>query len=144
MRMSDFGIAPYVARRDFEANLSNKSIEYLSSGLPILTSLSRGILYDLLVEHDCGASYSGHAHELAAVISGLMADPGQRRQMGENAARLFHARFEAHKVYGEMTRHLEAVVAAHRSRLGEKEKQVSDGPSRPGRTGIRWPDRMVN
>jgi len=53
MRMSSVGLAPYRSSKDFMASIPNKSIEYLSAGLPILSSL-KGTLKELLSTNDCG------------------------------------------------------------------------------------------
>ena len=112
MQMSSFGLLPCIDRYDFEASFPNKSIEYLAGGLPVLTSLGKGALHDLLREHDCGASYGGTAQGLADVISSLCAVPSRRQAMADRAVELFKNRFEAGKVYGDMAEHLENIAAA--------------------------------
>lgn len=109
---ADLALAPYVARADFEASLPNKAIEYLSGGLPILTSLSRGTLVDLLTEHNCGLSYGGDPGRLAETIESLADDPERRQRMADNARKLFEERFTARKVYGEMATWLEQIMAS--------------------------------
>jgi len=110
LRRASLALAPYVARADFEASLPNKAIEYLSGGLPVLTSLGRGTLLDLLTEHDCGLSYGGDAGNLAETIESLADDSGRRRRMADNARRLFDDRFTAQKVYDEMATYLEQIA----------------------------------
>lgn len=110
MQMSSMALAPYVARHDFEVSIPNKSIEYLSAGLPILTSLKKGVLLDLLRESDCGVSYEGDAIRLAELVSNLSCHPTRRRHMASRALELFRARFEAAKVYGEMADHIETLA----------------------------------
>jgi len=112
LRRADLGLAPYVPRADFEASLPNKAIEYLCGGLPILTSLRRGTLLDLLTEHDCGLSYGGDPGKLAETIESLADDPARRQRMAENALRLFEERFTAQKVYNDMATWLEQIAAA--------------------------------
>jgi len=110
LRMSFCGLAPYVRKPNFEAGLTNKPIEYLSAGVPILTSLGRGILCDLLEEHDCGISYGTDASRLAETIAFLHDNPRRRQLMAANAAKLFESQFTAPKVYGDMADYLEEVV----------------------------------
>ena len=116
MQRSSLALAPYVDRTDFRSSIPNKSIEYLSAGLPILTSLKQGVLPDLLAENDCGVSYGGDPQRLVEMIELLCDRPQRRGVMAENASRLFEARFTASKVYDEMAGYLEDVAAAGRSR----------------------------
>ncbi len=112
--MSRLGLAPYVGRRDFEVSIPNKAIEYFSAGLPVLTSLQRGVLLDLLREHKCGTTYADDA-QLAELIRGYQGLPRELEQMSQNASALFADRFTAAKVYGAMADYLEDVAAAGRS-----------------------------
>ena len=109
MELSSLALAPYVQRADFEASIPNKAIEYLAGGLPILTSLRRGELPELLRAHGCGASYGTDGNLLACIILGLLNNRDCLQEMGQNARRLFESRFTAEEVYREMVRHLEVV-----------------------------------
>jgi glycosyltransferase involved in cell wall biosynthesis len=112
MRMSSAGLAPYRDCDNFTMNLPNKPIEYLSAGLPVISSLSKGYLNDLLAEHDCGTTYVvDDPHSLAQTLACLARDPARCTRMGENAHRLFTERFIAERVYDAMCRHLEEVAA---------------------------------
>jgi glycosyltransferase involved in cell wall biosynthesis len=116
LEMSKLALTPYVDRVDYQGSISNKAIEYLSGGLPILTSLPGGILFDLLREHDCGACYDGD-RQLAELVRSLQGSP-RREEMSRNAARLFAERFTAAKVYGAMCDYLEEVAVAGRTSNG--------------------------
>lgn len=111
LRKSFCGLAPYVAKPNFEAGVTNKPIEYLSGGVPILTSLERGILVDLIEEHDCGLSYGNDPVRLQQAIAMLQDSPERQRAMAANALALFDSKFTAPKVYGEMADYLEAIGA---------------------------------
>jgi glycosyltransferase involved in cell wall biosynthesis len=123
LRMSRLAIAPYVNRADYQASISNKCIEYLSEGLPVLISLPQGIFLDLLRRYHCGACYNDDK-QLADMICELLSLPQRIEEMSRNALQLFTDRFTAGKVYGEMVSHLEEVAAAgrmsHREVLGTK------------------------
>lgn len=56
MQLSKFGLLPYRPTLDFTRSLPNKVFEYLSSGLPIVTSL-RGEIETLFRKYPCGALY---------------------------------------------------------------------------------------
>jgi glycosyltransferase involved in cell wall biosynthesis len=106
MRMSDAGIAPYVSSRNFIGNLPNKPIEYLSAGLPVISSL-QGVLADLLEDKQCGVTYrNGDAAELASEVTRLMDEPALRRLMAVNARRLYQQEFVAEHVYRDMDSYL--------------------------------------
>jgi glycosyltransferase involved in cell wall biosynthesis len=111
LRRSTAGLAPWKPTPDFEATISNKVIEYWSAGVPVLTSLRRGVLVDLLGERDCGMSYSGDSSKLQEVIHKLLDQPKRQKSMSRNALALFGEKFTASKVYGEMADHLERIAA---------------------------------
>jgi len=109
MRMSSVGLAPYRSSKDFMASIPNKSIEYLSAGLPILSSL-KGTLKELLSTNDCGITYeNGDAEDLVSILVNLYDHPELIRKMSENAYALYKEKFIAEKVYNNMISHLELV-----------------------------------
>lgn len=116
LKMSSIGISPYVRRKDFLMSVPNKSAECLSFGLPIVTSLSGGVLGDLLEKHKCGFSYhSDSVDDLAVILSRIKNDAILREEMSKNARALYEREFVAEKVYGDMCNHLEKIVNSHRN-----------------------------
>jgi len=111
MRRARLALAPYRRTVDFINSIPNKAIEYLSGGLPVLSSMGQGTLHDLLIEHDCGMSYDGRPETLAEIICRLCESPQRLDQMSGNALQLFEARFTASKVYAEMADYLEGIAA---------------------------------
>jgi len=110
MRMSDVGLTPYFNSIDFRASLPNKSIEYLSAGLPVVSSL-KGELEKLLAVHACGVNYlEGNPEDLAATLVGLYDNRVRLKAMAENALRLYQGTFRAEKVYKELGDYLEELV----------------------------------
>ena len=110
LRIASVGLAPYVSSDNYVCNLPNKPIEYLSAGLPILSSL-QGALADLLAESDCGITYPNRrADALAAAIAEIMDDSPRRQRMADNAFSLYETRFVADKVYSSMCSYLGEVV----------------------------------
>jgi glycosyltransferase involved in cell wall biosynthesis len=99
LRRSTAALAPYVPRHDFEGTYSNKVIEYLGSGLPILTTLAMGETARLLREESIGVSYDRTASGLTAAIARVVAEG--RHEIGNRASDVFEHRFLADKVYGE-------------------------------------------
>jgi glycosyltransferase involved in cell wall biosynthesis len=115
MRRSAVGLAPYRSSPSFRSSLPNKSIEYLSAGLPVVSSL-KGELQRLLARHDCGITYeNGNVDELAAAIIALYNDRERLEAMSGNARALYQEKFVAEKVYTEMIAYLESVVQHYRN-----------------------------
>jgi glycosyltransferase involved in cell wall biosynthesis len=111
LRASSLGLAPYVSNHNYVRNIPNKPVEYLSAGLPIISSL-QGVLARLLEQHHCGVTYrNGDSIELANAIIALT-DNARREQMSENAARLYRSQFVADRVYAAMEDHLIRIVAS--------------------------------
>lgn len=75
LRTSRVGIVPYRNSLDFRMSIPNKAIEYLSYGLPILTSL-RGVLADLIQKEGLGALYEeGSPDSLECQLDLLQSNP---------------------------------------------------------------------
>jgi len=108
MRRSCVGVAPYAS--SFPPSMTNKPIEYLSGGLPVVSTL-KGTLEALLKDYECGISYrNGDAEGLARIFEELHAESDRLSRMRGNALRLFQEKFVADNVYGEMAQHLEAIA----------------------------------
>ena len=111
MRRASVGIDPMMDRYDFLATINNKAIEYMSGGLPVVSSPARGVLFDVLRDHRCGVSYNnGDSDGLADVLVELIDEPDTLAAMSANSLRLFENRFTAEKVYAEMMAYLSEVV----------------------------------
>lgn len=116
MRMSSAALAPYVSTHDFSRSLPNKSIEYLSAGLPVISSL-QGVLAELLHQHDCGITYeNGNSEQLASAMLQLQGDPQRCQTISANATALFRKQFVAEEIYDAMADHLEHVAREHVAR----------------------------
>jgi glycosyltransferase involved in cell wall biosynthesis len=112
-RRSAVGLNPLVDTVNFRANINNKAIEYMSAGLPAVSSPARGVLADLLRDQQCGVTYgSGDADGLYAALEAARCDPAHRAEMSRNAARLFEEKFRAERVYEAMAAYLGEVCAA--------------------------------
>ena len=111
MRRSGAGLDPLPDRYDFLATINNKAVEYLSAGLPVISSPRRGVLSDLLRSESCGLSYPGAADELAAILQNLHANQIALAEMSARARAVFHRHFAANAVHMRMTDYLGEVVA---------------------------------
>lgn len=111
MAIAHVGLAPYFARDDFLASYPNKVLEYLSSGLPVLSAID-GLVGTLVEQEGCGLCYSAEhpAARLAELIGELRNAPERLREMSDNARRVFALRFSAERVYADMASYLELVT----------------------------------
>lgn len=115
MRRSAVGLAPYRCTSDFMMTMSNKAVEYISAGLPVVSSLRGSYMDRLFTAAGCGLFYEdGNAAELASLLAGLHANPDKLRAMSLGAERLYREKFMAEKVYGEMIKYLSAIAVRHR------------------------------
>ena len=107
MRFADVGLVPVFNIFSYMSNYPNKTIEYMSAGLPLLSSLN-GILGQLIKEKNIGVVYEGHdVDNLCGKIKELMDQHSKREEMSCNARILFKQRFAAEKVYAQFSDHLE-------------------------------------
>lgn len=127
LRIASVGLAPYRSSLNYTGNLPNKPIEYLSAGLPILSSLD-GLLRSLLCRHGCGLTYRG-GDELVAALSTLRAAPRHLEAMSSAATALYYDKFVAEDVYDAMAAHLEAIA-------GQAAQRNSSTPT--GRAVASW------
>jgi glycosyltransferase involved in cell wall biosynthesis len=112
MRASAVGIAPYRPNADFEANYSNKVIEYLGMGLPIVTSLERGPTAALLADRSLGFSYSHESvSSLEDALARLVDDPTAQAEASRRALETFHSDFTADDVYGRYAEFLAGLAS---------------------------------
>lgn len=109
MRLASAGLAPYRSSTDFEISYPNKPIEYMSAGLPIVSSL-KGLLENLLIERECGLTYAtGDSQGLAKALISLYEDSAKIKRMSANAQKTFDEMFTAEKVYSGMVDYLEGI-----------------------------------
>jgi len=110
MSLSSVGLAPYRNKPNFTMNLPNKPVEYLSAGLPLVSSLS-GVLAKLISEGHCGVTYEeGKPDSLVEALIRLYDEREELRTMAENAMALYEKSFVAERVYGGMTEHLRRIA----------------------------------
>ena len=92
-------------------SLPNKLFEYLSYGLPILSSL-HGETGELLKKNGCGMTYSsGDPSSLSSVVQDMIANPNKPREMGQRGLTLFSKEFSEEIVYGKLGDYLQGLIA---------------------------------
>lgn len=110
MRIAKVGLAPYRSTKDFIISIPNKAIEYMSAGLPVISSL-KGALQKLLLEHEAGETYENDNQDsLFSLLCDLYDHPAKLESMSKNSHALFKKRFVAEKVYPNMCDYLEQIV----------------------------------
>lgn len=111
---ADLAVAPYLNKGYFSMNLTNKPIEYLSYGLPILTSV-KGYLSDLLVSNNAGYYYdSSDIFAIKERIRRLCEDKLLYRSVSESALKLYHDRFQYDVVLEGFLSHLAGMASEGR------------------------------
>jgi glycosyltransferase involved in cell wall biosynthesis len=125
MEMASVGLHPYRSSRSYVISWPSKSIQYLASGLPVVSSL-RGALENLLSEHQCGVTYQNENGEvLASVLLDLSRQPARLAAMAANARRLHASQFAADKILDAMCAHLEEIHQNSSRRLPEGRGRVA-------------------
>ena len=118
MRRSKVGLDPMPDRYDFLGTINNKAIEYVSAGLPIISSPDRGVLSELLKKHQCGISYpQGDANALADVLLKFYQNGNTLQKMSKNSASLFKKMFMAETVYSEMMDYLVRIAEMNKEQV---------------------------
>lgn len=111
MRRSNAGLDPLPDRYDFLASINNKAVEYLSSGLPIISSPCRGELYELLRGCRCGASYDPYnADMLRNIIVELNANRSEVLKMSANAYECYSNFFNSERVNSDIFEYLRGLA----------------------------------
>ena len=98
MSISKVGLYCIQNTIDFFDTFSNKAIQYLSAGLPIVNSLT-GTAARLLEKYGCGVTYrEGDIDDCAAILESLINDGDKLCVMGASSLELYEAQFELEKV----------------------------------------------
>lgn len=117
MRIAQAGLAPYRSTEDFVISIPNKVIEYMSAGLPIISSL-RGTVQELLSQHEIGLTYENeNVDSLYHILCDLYDNPEKLKIMSINSQILFKERFDAERVYTDMCDYLEDIAKIRKESL---------------------------
>jgi glycosyltransferase involved in cell wall biosynthesis len=108
MERSDLGLAPYVATRNYLANIPGKVSEYLSSGLPLLSGIG-GATGSYLQSNRCGWQYAG-AEGFAERIAEFLDRPETFQAASMQAKEAFERDFPAEKIVAQVELSLERIA----------------------------------
>ena len=106
------GLQPYVAGAP--QGLANKTFEYMSAGLPIVSSLA-GENGELLLQTGAGVMYpAGDADGCYAAILEILSSPARAGQISEAARATYAERFSSGAVFGSLSTALANAADAYR------------------------------
>lgn len=109
METSNAGLAPY--SRDAKMSLPNKPFEYMSAGLPVVSSIQRE-LKDVLSRSGAGFTYQADSSaELIRILRRLASDRDLAQDCGRRAKELFEREFSAETVFARATERLAHIRA---------------------------------
>jgi glycosyltransferase involved in cell wall biosynthesis len=100
--------------RSVTGALPNKVFEYLSAGLPVISSLE-GEMAESIQKFALGFNYhAGDLQGFIGIIEKLINNPGQREEIAQNAVSYFNENGNADQIYLKFAEHVENVVARHK------------------------------
>ena len=113
MSMSKVGLAPYIESQNFLLNIPNKPIEYLSKGLPILSTIG-GSLGKMIAEYSVGiVCDDGEPSSIARALQDLRQDSNWWRDMSTASKKLFDREYRADAIYAEFGDYLQGIAYSH-------------------------------
>jgi glycosyltransferase involved in cell wall biosynthesis len=102
--------AGLVPCRSAENTVPNKPFEYLSAGLPLISSLE-GEMAEFIDQNKIGFNYlPGDLERLCQCIGHLASDPALHQELSKNALRFFDRYGDADKIYDEYCQLIEQLV----------------------------------
>jgi glycosyltransferase involved in cell wall biosynthesis len=106
--LSSVGLAAYTDRA--LQSLPYKTFEYMSAGLPILSSL-KGEMEKLICSERIGVQYqAGNVHSFVKGLRWFADHPSDRREMGLRASKLFQKEFSVEVIYPRLIEYLRQIV----------------------------------
>ncbi len=114
MKLSKLGIYCMRNRDDFKDTFSNKAIQYLSAGIPVLNAL-QGFAKHYLYETKAGLTYrENDVDDCAEKIEKLYLNEDLRRSMGLNAKKEFDIKYESRIVNKQYEEYIFHIVESYR------------------------------
>lgn len=108
--VASLGCAPYISTEDFEASIPNKVIDYISYGLPVLTSLE-GSVSKLLNKEGIGFFYRrSKLNDFYNQIADFERNPHKNLISGR-ARHVYNEVFDGRSNYKKLVKHLEVVFS---------------------------------
>ncbi len=117
LKLSDIGLCPYNVNKAFLSSIPGKAIEYMSAGLPLLSTLKDGELGKLIDENKIGYHYEfGNPISLANKIKELIIIKDNLKRMQPKIFDLYSKNFDAESIYSNYFDHIKQVVINYNGR----------------------------
>jgi glycosyltransferase involved in cell wall biosynthesis len=117
LELSDIGICPYNVNKAFLSSIPGKAIEYMSAGLPLLSTLKDGELGKLIDENKIGYHYEfGNPISLAKKIIELINIKCDLKELQPKIFDLYIKNFDAERIYSNYFDHIKQVVIKYNGR----------------------------
>ena len=111
LKISHFGLCPYIPKEMFLKNIPGKIIEYFSEGLPIITSLGDGIVGEIVSRNKFGINYE--AYNLNSILSTFETIMIQKEKFLERRRLIidyFETNFNENIVFRGFLKHIESTI----------------------------------
>ena len=110
MKISDFGVCPYLAKKMFLNSMPGKSIEYMSEGLSIINSLEGGILGDFVIKKGFGVNYDpSNINSLIDRLKYIINNIDDFRSKKLEIISFYNSNFDQSVVYKKYLNHIKKV-----------------------------------
>ena len=114
MEHSDIGLCAYFPKESFMNSVPGKAIEYMSAGIPILSTLEGGTLGNLIEEHQIGFHYRHDSVDsFLDAVNHIMANRNELKLMSDRIKKVYHEHFDAACVYKNYAAHLGIIVKGY-------------------------------
>ena len=108
---SDIGLCPYNVNNAFLNSIPGKAIEYMSYGVPLLSTLENGELGFLIKKFRIGFHYEhGNAYSLADKIIEIFEIKKKLPEMKKDILSIYKSRFDSDVIYSKYVEHLEKIA----------------------------------
>ena len=105
-KRSLFSVVPLVNRFDFDMSVTNKTIDSLRLGKPVLTS-NFGLFESFIGPHGLGYFYK--SQNLKYIIESAVLHPEIHEEFSKRCRQLYDSKFEFHKVYDEIMNRVKSI-----------------------------------
>lgn len=117
LELSDIGLCPYNVNKAFLSSIPGKAIEYMSAGLPLLSTLENGELGDLVLKNNLGFHYEfGNPISLATKLKKLIKMRGDLKKENTRIFNFYLNNFDAESIYSNYFEHIKQVVLNYNGR----------------------------
>jgi glycosyltransferase involved in cell wall biosynthesis len=111
MEYSHIGLCAYFPKESYMNSIPGKAIEYMSAGLPMLSTLEGGTLGNLINEHQVGVHYKHDSVEsFLDALYCILANRDELKKTSARVKKLYNEKFDAGYVYKNYSAHLDLIV----------------------------------